>query len=91
MQKLKVAAVAMNGLLGQTQENLDAIDQWTNQAKDSGAELILFPELVIHGHNDPRTWYNAELVPDGPSFLKFCREMCLRVLTYWSRSRNVLF
>lgn len=73
MKKLRVAAVAMNGLLGRTHENLNAIDQWTSRAKDSGAELILFPELVIHGHNDPRTWYNAELVPDGPSVQHLCQ------------------
>ena len=30
-------------------------------------ELVLFPELVIHGHCTPNTWALAEPVPDGPS------------------------
>ena len=72
MQKLKVAAVAMNGLLGQTEENLKAIDQWAARAKASGANLVLFPELVVHGHNDPNTWYKAESVPNGPSVQHLC-------------------
>ena len=65
MQALKIAAVAMNGLLGRTEDNLRAIDQWASRAKDSGADLVLFPELVVHGHNDPNTWYAAEAVPAG--------------------------
>ena len=31
------------------------------------AELVLFPELVIHGHCTPNTWDLAEPVPAGPS------------------------
>ncbi len=72
MQELKVAAVAMNGLLGQTKKNLRAIDQWAARAKDSGAELVLFPELVVQGHNDPKTWYTAEAVPEGRSVEHLC-------------------
>jgi predicted amidohydrolase len=31
------------------------------------ADLVLFPELVVHGHCTPNTWDLAEPVPDGPS------------------------
>ena len=72
MQALKIAAVAMNGLLGRTEDNLRAIDQWASRAKDSGADLVLFPELVVHGHNDPNTWYAAEAVPGGRSVDHLC-------------------
>ena len=72
MQALKVAAVAMNGLLGQPEQNLRAIDQWASRAKDAGADLVVFPELVVHGHNDPDTWYQAEAVPDGRSVDHLC-------------------
>jgi predicted amidohydrolase len=73
MQKLKVAAISMNGLLGQVDRNLSWIEQWSAKAKDAGADLALFPELVVHGHCDPNTWYNAESVPEGPSTQRLCQ------------------
>jgi N-carbamoylputrescine amidase len=73
MYKTRVAALAINGLLGNPQQNLDAIAHWSKQAKDAGADLALFPELVVHGHCAPDTWYQAEPVPDGPSTERLCR------------------
>ncbi|MBI3695161.1 MAG: hypothetical protein HY238_10035 [Acidobacteria bacterium] len=73
MQKITVAAVTMNGLLGQAERNLESIEGWAEKAREAGAELALFPELVVHGHCDPRTWYNAEPVPAGPSTERLCR------------------
>ena len=40
---------------------------WCRQAKEAGAEFVLFPELLIHGHCTPNTWDLAEAIPDGPS------------------------
>jgi len=73
MQKLRVAAMSMNGLLGQVDRNLGCIEQWSAKAKEVGADLALFPELVVHGHCDPNTWYNAEPVPEGPSTQRLCQ------------------
>ncbi|HZT31995.1 MAG TPA: nitrilase-related carbon-nitrogen hydrolase [Bryobacteraceae bacterium] len=73
MQKIKVAAITMNGLLGQAEQNLARIEQWARCARDAGAELALFPELVVHGHCDPDTWFNAEPVPGGPATQRLCR------------------
>src|ERR1041385_862591 len=73
MQKLKVAAVSMNGLLGRADRNLNCIEQWSVRAKEASANLVLFPELVVHGHCDPNTWYNAESVPGGSSTQRLCR------------------
>jgi predicted amidohydrolase len=67
MQKTRVAAVSMNGLLGEPERVLDAIDGWCERAVAEKADLVLFPELVIHGHCTPNTWELAEAVPDGPS------------------------
>src|SRR4029434_9054522 len=67
MQTMRVAAVSMNGFLGEPERVLKAIDQWCEQAVAERAELVLFPELVIHGHCTPSTWALAEPVPDGPS------------------------
>ena len=67
MRTTCVAAVSITGVLGQPQRVLHAIDAWCERAAAAGAELVLFPELVIHGHCTPNTWELAEPVPDGPS------------------------
>ena len=67
MQVTRVAAVSMNGLLGEPERVLRAIDVWCERAAAAKADLALFPELVVHGHCTPKTWELAEPVPDGPS------------------------
>src|SRR5438045_4493615 len=67
MRTTRVAAVSMNGFLGEPERVLHAIDGWCERAAADQAELVLFPELVIHGHCTPNTWELAEPVPDGPS------------------------
>jgi predicted amidohydrolase len=57
----------MNGWLGEPERVLGGIDAWCEKAAAAGAELVLFPELVIHGHCTPNTWDLAEPVPEGPS------------------------
>src|SRR5262245_18051263 len=67
MESIRVAAVSMNGWLGQPERVLSDIAAWCGRAVAERAELVLFPELVIHGHCTPNTAEVAELVPDGPS------------------------
>lgn len=67
MQDIRVAAVSMNGFLGEPDRVFAAMQGWCRQAADAGAELVLFPELLIHGHCTPNTWELAEAVPEGPS------------------------
>jgi N-carbamoylputrescine amidase len=67
MQATRVAAVSMNGLLGEPEQVLAGIDGWCERAAASKADLVLFPELVVHGHCTPNTWELAEPVPDGQS------------------------
>jgi predicted amidohydrolase len=57
----------MNGFLGQPDRVLRSIDSWCAHAAETKAELVVLPELVIHGHCTPSTWELAEPVPDGPS------------------------
>ena len=56
MQDIRVAAVTMNGRLGEPETILNEIADWTAKAVQQGAELILFPELVVHGHCTPNTY-----------------------------------
>ena len=77
MQTIRIAAVSVNSPLGDVSGVLEGIEQWTRQAVEQGAELILFPELQIHGHCTPNTWELAESIPDGPSsqqVIQICRE-----------------
>jgi predicted amidohydrolase len=46
---------------------LNGIAGWCERAAAEKADLVLFPELVVHGHCTPNTWELAEPVPDGPS------------------------
>jgi predicted amidohydrolase len=57
----------MNGFLGEPLRVLKNIDGWCEAAANAKAELVLFPELAIHGHCTPNTWELAEPVPNGPS------------------------
>jgi predicted amidohydrolase len=67
MQTTRVAAVSMNGFLGEPERVLNGIAGWCERAAADKADLVLFPELVVHGHCTPNTWDLAEPVPDGPS------------------------
>src|SRR5262249_50103593 len=37
------------------------------------AELVVFPELVVHGHCTPKTWELAEPVPEGPTLKRLAQ------------------
>jgi predicted amidohydrolase len=67
MQSTRVAAVSMNGHLGEPERVLDDIAGWCARAATERADLVLFPELVVHGHCTPNTWALAEPVPEGRS------------------------
>lgn len=67
MHDLRVAAISINSPLGDVAGVLEAVDHWTGLAAEAGADLVLFPELQLHGHCTPETWRLAEPVPQGPS------------------------
>ena len=67
MQNIRVACVSMNGFLGEPDRSMRNIEAFSRKAASQGVELILFPELIVHGHNAPNTPEIAESVPDGPS------------------------
>ena len=67
MESIRVAAVSINSPLGDVAGVLDGLDDWTRKAVEDGAELVVFPELQIHGHCTPNTWELAEAIPDGQS------------------------
>ena len=70
MKPIRVAAVSMNSEFAKQREILDRIRAWCEKAAGEKADLVLFPELIVHGHCTPNTWDLAEPVPDGPSVRK---------------------
>ena len=60
MQDIRIAAVSINSPLGQVDQVLTDTGNWCRQAKEAGAEFVLFPELLVHGHCTPNTWDLAE-------------------------------
>jgi N-carbamoylputrescine amidase len=95
MRTTRVAAVSMNGFLGEPERILRAIDAWCEQVAAEGAELVLFPELVIHGHCTPSTWELAEPVPDGPSVRRLAEIAARRRLVICAglseKERDIVF
>jgi len=73
MQSIRVAAVSMNSELGKAEQTLENISAFCEKAAGENAELVLFPELVVHGHCTPNTWEVAEPVPEGPSVKRVIR------------------
>ena len=60
---VRVAAISIDAKPGQRDENLARIEQATIRAKESNAELILFPELSLSGFvpNHPETNHDSWL------------------------------
>lgn len=95
METIRVAAVSMNSLLGQTQRNLETMAEWCEKAAREKAELVVFPELVVSGHCSPNTWEVAEAIPDGPSVQRLI-ELARRYNTILSfgmaeKERDIVF
>lgn len=68
MEDLVVAAIQMNGKLGEVGSNLKKIKAWTLKAVKSDADLIFFPELAVTGHwCSTESWRGSQKVPDGPA------------------------
>jgi predicted amidohydrolase len=91
MQAIRVAAVSMNGLLGRRDRNLKEIAKWCRRAADARADLVVFPELVVHGHCAPNTWEVAEPVPESDSvrrIVTLARECALFLAVGLSEKEN---
>jgi predicted amidohydrolase len=73
MEAITIAAVSMNGGLGEPDPCLDRIGDWCARAKERGAEFVVFPELVVHGHCTPNTFELAEAIPDGASVRRLAK------------------
>ncbi|MDP6444720.1 MAG: nitrilase-related carbon-nitrogen hydrolase [Pirellulaceae bacterium] len=81
MQSIRAAAVSMNSVLGREADTLAQMRAYCEQTVRDGAQLVLFPELVAHGHCNPQTWEVAEPVPGGAT---------TETISQWAREFNVV-
>jgi len=51
MDDLRIAAVVMRCMLGETQDNLNRMKAWIGEAASGGANLVCFPELNLTGYS----------------------------------------
>ncbi len=63
MRTCRIAMVQMNPIVGDVDGNVRAIGTWVKQARSSGADIVVFPELAVTG-------YPPEDLVLRPSFLR---------------------
>ena len=66
MEKLRIALVQMQSMVGDTNSNLEKISRFVKEAGLANADFICFPELAITGYNREQAIDLAEEIP-GPS------------------------
>ena len=91
MQPTRVAAVSMNSEFAKQREVLDRVREWCEKAAGEKADLVLFPELIVHGHNHPDTWKIAERIPEGSStqkLVEFAQHYKLHLAVAWPRRKT---
>ena len=62
---MKIAAAQISCALGDLDANLSKIREFSSRAKDAGAELIVFPEMVDTGYSMPIIQKHAKAWADG--------------------------
>ena len=51
MEDLRVGAVVMRSVLGETSENLNRTSAWVRKAASEGVDLVCFPESNLTGYS----------------------------------------
>jgi len=64
METLRIAAAVVNAPIGENEQNLAQVFQWTRKAADQGVHLICFPEMNLTGYAHTDTAADcAETIP----------------------------
>ena len=67
MKDIRIAAVQMQALAGQTKDNLKKIIFYTEMASAQKVDIICFPELSVQGYNRESARFTAETIPGESS------------------------
>jgi predicted amidohydrolase len=69
---MKIALVQMTCHWGAIERNIASMEVFTREARNAGAEMVVFPELSVTGiYKDDRVWDLAE-DRNGPSVRRMC-------------------
>jgi predicted amidohydrolase len=81
--KIKIALCQTSSKRENKAANLQKIEEWTLKAKDQGADLAIFPEMLLTGYVlHDQVYLQAETIP-GPSVAKvegLCKKIGLHVI-----------
>ena len=78
---MKIAAAQISCVSGDVDANLHKIGDFSSHAKDSGAELVVFPEMVDTGYSMPIIQAHATSGTEGavPQLQKIARELAISI------------
>jgi omega-amidase len=79
---MKIAAAQISCTLGNPPANLGKVRQFSSRAKQSGAELIVFPEMIDTGYSMPTIKQHAAAWKEGavPELQKIAKELSLGIV-----------
>jgi NAD+ synthase (glutamine-hydrolysing) len=73
---LKIALVQMNSIVGDLNGNVEKIKNYLLQARESGAQLVVFPELVVTGYPPQDLLYEKEFIMANKSAIQEISQSC---------------
>ncbi len=82
--KVKIALVQINPVIGDFAQNCEKIEGWARQAEAQGCRLAIFPELVVSG-------YPPQDLLERQSFLAAHDQAVTALLTSLPRELDVMF
>jgi len=79
---VKIAAAQISCALGDLEANVRKVREFSSRAKKSGAELIVFPEMVDTGYSMPTIQKYATAWEEGaaPELQKIARELSIAIV-----------
>ena len=79
---MKIAAAQISCTLGDIEANVRKIRDFASRAKESGAELIVFPEMVDTGYSMPIIQKHATSWNEGavPKLQKMAKELAISII-----------
>ncbi len=63
--KIRVAIGQINVTVGALEENVRRMGEWTNRARRSGADLVIFPEMAVTGYPPEDLLFKRSFVRDN--------------------------
>jgi omega-amidase len=82
IEAMKIAAAQISCTPGDLEANLRTINDFASRAKDSGAELIIFPEMIDTGYSMPVIQKHATSWKEGavPQVQKMAKQLSLAII-----------